>query len=367
MARRRAEEVAPSIAIVLDSTALRSHEKRLNLAPLRTLVQPAAKAGLTIRLPFVVLVELARGGGEEIERHLEAVARASRAFRQIGLDAPEWPRPDRKTATAAVEKTIRGLAKDADFEVLPTPEVEHGDLLRREFYRQKPFKPDGTGYRDALIWHTILDYAEAEKPERIYFVTANTTDFASKDGSLDSVLAGEAQEAGAKIVLVKDVHALLENHIGPMLAMVDAAIGKPVTAAFPQAAGDLEKALDEHLDGVTTLGELGDDAPDDEIVSRTGPVLNDVIWARDIGNGSILAELTATMHMVGSYDIGDGPRPMYEYESGTVKFTIQAVIDRNGKLVSAQVLPIEERDTDLGELDELERINLFSRYEEEEL
>ena len=331
------------------------------------LAKLAPKAGLVIRLPFVVLVELARGGADEIERHAEAIGRAARAYKQIALDAPTWPHPDRKTATQAIEKAIHDAAKGANFGTLNVPSVDHEDLLRREFYYGKPFKADGTGYRDALIWHTVLEYAEDEEPETIYFVTANKWDFAGNDGALDPVLAAEAEKAGGRIVLVKDVHALIRDHIASMLKTVDQALGKSIKDVFPNAAAAIDKKLNEHLDGVTTLGELGDEAPDDEIIERGTPELREITWARELENGSILVETKARMHIVGRYDVGERGPPIYEHESGTITFTIQAVVDKNGELASAQILPLRERDTDLGELEELERINLFSRYEDDEM
>ncbi|GEM_PF-5101507 len=366
-AHRRPERAAAPITVILDSTALRGHEKRLNLAPLANLAKPAAKAGIIVRLPFVVMMELARGGWTETKTHHEAVSRALRASRQIGLPGPEWPKPDRKEVTKAIEKAIWSAAEGCDFSILGIPEVSHEDLLRREFRHGKPFKPDGSGYRDALIWHSILEYAQEEEPGQIFFVTNNTTDFANKDGSLDELLAAEAEKAKAKIILVKDVHHLIASHIGPMLNMVNTAVGQPFDKAYPLAKDDLLRALNQHLAGVTTFSELGDDIGDDNIIERHSPSLGNVEWARDVGDGNILVQLGAPMYVLGAYDVSDPHEPpIHEYESGTLTFTIQALIGPDGKLLNAEILPIQVKDTDLGELDELERINLFSKYEDED-
>ena len=68
------------------------------------------------------------------------------------------------------------ILEAANAEVLPYPEIPHASLVKRELERTKPFKPKGTGYRDALIWESILSLFRSEGGP-IYFITRNSSDF----------------------------------------------------------------------------------------------------------------------------------------------------------------------------------------------
>jgi len=56
--------------------------------------------------------------------------------------------------------------------------ISHAVLVERVLKRRKPFGESGKGYRDALIWLSLLKYLEETKcSEEIIFVTENKSDF----------------------------------------------------------------------------------------------------------------------------------------------------------------------------------------------
>ena len=83
------------------------------------------------------------------------------------------------------------------FQVLPVPAVSHDELLRRLFDKRKPFRvgdgPSGCsdlGYRDSLIWHTVLELLQRD-PGEVWFITNNERDFYSSNGKRDRLLLHE--------------------------------------------------------------------------------------------------------------------------------------------------------------------------------
>lgn len=77
--------------------------------------------------------------------------------------------------------------------------LEHNDtdiniLIKKSIELSKPFKRDGKGFKDALIWESITKYLNTNKSKHLCFVTANTVDFG--EGNLDSTLITEL--AGSK-------------------------------------------------------------------------------------------------------------------------------------------------------------------------
>jgi hypothetical protein len=61
--------------------------------------------------------------------------------------------------------------------VLPYPTVSHEEVVRRDLARLRPFRPGGAGYRDALIWETIISLCHSRPATTIIFVTRNERDF----------------------------------------------------------------------------------------------------------------------------------------------------------------------------------------------
>ncbi len=61
--------------------------------------------------------------------------------------------------------------------VLDYPKIPHKDIAIKSMKRQKPFKNNGEGYCDSLIWENILTLLKKKNCEEIYFITNNSKDF----------------------------------------------------------------------------------------------------------------------------------------------------------------------------------------------
>lgn len=58
------------------------------------------------------------------------------------------------------------------------PDDPHEQVVHRALQRKKPFKEDGsTGYRDYLVWRTVLNLAGTYQNEEIHFISKNVKDF----------------------------------------------------------------------------------------------------------------------------------------------------------------------------------------------
>lgn len=115
------------------------------------------------------------------------------------------------------------LEKDFRATVLGYPSVAHADLVRRDLARRRPFRETGKGYRDCLIWHTVLAVCADSKPP-VGFVTANASDFAL-DGRLHPELVADLAPLGLRcedIVLFTSLDDLLKRHVEPQLQTASA-------------------------------------------------------------------------------------------------------------------------------------------------
>ena len=70
--------------------------------------------------------------------------------------------------------------------IIPVPSISHQVDLIRAMESRRPFDPEGrNGYRDVLIWRSLLEFIELHH-EKIAFVAGNTKD--SCTGTLPALL-----------------------------------------------------------------------------------------------------------------------------------------------------------------------------------
>ena len=84
-------------------------------------------------------------------------------------------------------------------EIEPVPAVEHMEIARRASAGRTPFtrNKDGKtkdGYRDTLIWLTVLAVAKANPGEQVWLVSDNHTDFGPKPGDWTGPGTGERDD-----------------------------------------------------------------------------------------------------------------------------------------------------------------------------
>lgn len=108
----------------------------------------------------------------------------------------------------------------------PGQELLHSELLARALNRRKPFSEKGSGYRDALIWHSILWIAETYGVENdpIAFVTSNTRDFADSNNQLHPDLCADLVTRGFannSVILFPDMRSFVDQQIIQQFVRLD--------------------------------------------------------------------------------------------------------------------------------------------------
>lgn len=107
-----------------------------------------------------------------------------------------------------------------------TPEydaVEVKTLVERCLRRRKPFSVDGkTGFRDAIIWETVLNLLNTRDGELI-LISKNSTDF-GQDGSLADDLKHDLAEhdiAEGRVTVCGGLKQFIERYVTPGLQKLD--------------------------------------------------------------------------------------------------------------------------------------------------
>lgn len=195
----------PDIAplVVVDTTATQM-DWTLAGASWAKLLSMADRGLIELAIPKIVLMEGARQISDRIgTAHRNMLKQAGEVSRFTGqLSAvgvgyphrdkvPEWNPPSRDAVVHGVTKRIQA----SKGEVLPIPDLAHDVLIDRDLDGLLPFQSNGKGYRDALIWLSIVERAEqCADGQQLYFISGNSKDYLQSDG-LHPALRSELPEA----------------------------------------------------------------------------------------------------------------------------------------------------------------------------
>jgi len=121
--------------------------------------------------------------------------------------------------------------------------VKHEWLVSKALGSQRPFREKDRGYRDALVWHSVL-YDVASTEYQTYLVSENKTDFGDTEGGLHPDLVADLKAIGldGRVTYVHDLQKFVDETIKP-------ALEKAPTPLTVEAFEELfEKQLDSIID-----------------------------------------------------------------------------------------------------------------------
>lgn len=208
--------------IVLDTTELKE-TPRLD-AGLVGLVLTASRLGrVNVAIPKVVVDELKRHQKRRITEALKKIEEGTRSLAAVSGQSSSSASHTVDDVYGAWERDIEARLASAKVEVLPVPAVSHEALLARDLAERKPFDADGRGYRDSLIWETVLSCTLESGDGAIVFVTRNESDFAEKK-ALHPHLQEDLRERNVpenRLRLACGLKAALETHLQGLLPQPD--------------------------------------------------------------------------------------------------------------------------------------------------
>ncbi|WGT34681.1 PIN domain-containing protein [Pseudomonas atacamensis] len=124
---------------------------------------------------------------ENIRRReaLEAIQKIKNELKSLTKLLPQPLAPDLSTAENFEFDFIEHLEDRCDnLELLEYEEVSHREVVARALTNKKPFSDGEKGYRDTLIWLSLVHHLKKTKYKgEVVFLTNNTSDFFEKKGS----------------------------------------------------------------------------------------------------------------------------------------------------------------------------------------
>lgn len=166
---------------VLDANILIA-DRRLRSAPAVAFLKALARGDIDAAVPWVALEEVVNDFREAASTQARALEETRRRLRGLGIDWSYTIDPTHETE--AYRSWLMDVLRSHDVAVLPVPDAPHDELVRRDIAGRKPFRPGGKGYRDALIWYSVM---QTSSDRGVYFITGNTSDFAASKRANDEL------------------------------------------------------------------------------------------------------------------------------------------------------------------------------------
>ncbi len=183
------------------------------------LARSAHKLGHSVLMPQVVFDEMCKQYNEQVDELASSFKGAQKDLYKLSPAKDQWADYDFKKLKTDYEQGLLNRCNDLDVGILKYPTVSHRDMVKRELSKRKPFKDSTKGYRDALIWETVLDLGKrSRKNDTIVLLTENTDDFADNKVNLHPDLLEDCKAKGVpdgKVKLVTDFKNFIHKEIIP--------------------------------------------------------------------------------------------------------------------------------------------------------
>lgn len=244
--------------VVVDTSILRQ-DLSLAKPSTRVFFDAARQGQFALHVPRVVIDELLNKVEEEMREARDQVESGLHKARRLtpgGLANP-LTNDVLNERHAAFDNLLMNRLAQANAAIIDYPTTPHAALVERALKRRRPFDSKGrVGYRDALIWESVV--ALAADGEQVCLVTANTGDFCWPDGSLHQDLLEDLPDEPTDLVVVStSLEDFSDEFIKPQLEVSD--LAEQYVTATPLLETALRDAIEETLSVSLQYEEIADD------------------------------------------------------------------------------------------------------------
>ena len=153
MSETKVAEAASRPRVVLDANAICA-DPWLTGPHGRSFLQSLSVIGAVLYVPQVVLAEAIAFYARGIQKRVQL---ARQLIQWMGPEGPSIALPSVEVEVQRYEQYLRRAIESVEGTILPYPTVAHDTLARKAIERIKPFGEAGSGYRDALVWASVLE------------------------------------------------------------------------------------------------------------------------------------------------------------------------------------------------------------------
>lgn len=181
--------------IVVVDTNIFHGDPLMRRSHFRILLGQHLRGRITLALPEVVVREVPKLFQTQLDAAAGAIGTEAAKLRDLGHDPGVIALPDTAQARADFEQRLRAGLRERNVRIAPvTGDLD--ELVDQSVAERRPFRGKSQGFRDALIWRSVLELADDDE---VLLVTKNWRDFAQDDKHQDVLhqhLREDMQAAG---------------------------------------------------------------------------------------------------------------------------------------------------------------------------
>ncbi|MGO4708202.1 PIN domain-containing protein [Chryseobacterium sp. 2TAF14] len=201
--------------IILDTNIFRA-DFFLKSKDFEVLFDYTEKTHSNIILLDIVLQEIEKLYDEELKEKYEAFKKVNFDLKKLLSEQNlELIEIDFEKQKKIFKENLLEKCQISDYnEVFKLDDSVFANIVKRAIYKEKPFKNNGTGFKDAILWESIIKYLQHNQYQDIIFISNNVKDFADENNKnkLHPFLVDEIKHLNPKIYYYSSVKDFIEKH-----------------------------------------------------------------------------------------------------------------------------------------------------------
>lgn len=216
--------------IVLDSNIIIA-DYHLSSPLMRILTAFLQRTNSTLLLPKIVIEEVTNKYREHLTDVINKFTQSAKRLQYLDASFNDEKKQeyienlseDIAIKVEVYSKQLESRLNLLEADYIDYPSVMHESVARRAIEKRKPFTSSGKGYRDTIIWESILE--EAKSVGKIVFITRNIKDYMEEDGtSIHADLKNDMKAEGIQedqIEFYPSLEVFMDSVVKPQLARLD--------------------------------------------------------------------------------------------------------------------------------------------------
>lgn len=209
---------------------------------------------------------------------------------------------------------------------VPYPSTTHKEIANRAILKLKPFKENGEGYRDCLIWETIKSLLKENPNSNLIFVTANRSDFFDKNDNLSTVLIEDLEKYSIskdRIQVFNSLFSLMREFINPQLESLESIKNSLLADKWELKQEEIIFKIEEELYLKSVDISLPDSNCSEALINYINDVsIDDIEDVSKLSETEIIISLTAKINADFEYYVDHMDIYSLDYENNPPPFEI---------------------------------------------
>jgi hypothetical protein len=202
------------MSIVIVDTNVLYQARRFDGAHIQKVLTGCRRLGIQLYIPDLVADELYGNFKQDLRKGLANMKAETKRLSKWGTPI-EAPKIDEAQVLQEYQQLLANVRTKFGVRTAAYPSVSLPQLINATYEGKKPFKASGEGYKDYLIFSTVIECVDETKQDA-FFITNNTSDFCDAKGDLHPDLAALVP-SGRNVRLWPSFHAFYTDVLDPQL------------------------------------------------------------------------------------------------------------------------------------------------------